>query len=111
MPYFKMTALNLKWAFSKPVTTRYPFEPRVAIPGSRGQIEFKQETCVYCNVCARRCPTGAIVVQRAQKRWTIDRLLCISCGYCVEVCPKKSLSLATAHPVPAITKDREYHGG
>ena len=110
MPYFKMTRVALKWAVSKPVTTRYPFEPRVAIPGSRGLLEFEKETCVYCNVCAKKCPTGAIVVRRAQKRWTIDRLLCISCGYCVEVCPKKSLSLTTAHGVPSVTKDREYHG-
>ncbi len=110
MPYFKMTALNLRWAVSKPVTTRYPFAPRVAIPGSRGRLEFTPENCVYCNVCAKKCPTGAIVVQRAQKRWSLDRLQCISCGFCVEVCPKKSLALATAHAAPALTKDREYHG-
>jgi len=31
MGYFKMTRVALKWAVSKPVTSRYPFEPRVAI--------------------------------------------------------------------------------
>jgi ech hydrogenase subunit F len=39
--------------------------------------------------------------------WAIDRLLCISCGYCVENCPKKSLALSTKHGVPTVTKDRE----
>ncbi len=111
MSYFKMAPLTLKWALRKPATTRYPFEPRAPIPGSRGQLAFRQETCVFCNVCAKKCPTGAIVVQRAHKRWTLDRLLCINCGYCVEVCPKKSLALTTAHGEPSITKDREYHGG
>lgn len=110
MGYFKMSRVALKWVVSKPVTTRYPFEPRVPIAGSRGLVEFERATCVYCNVCAKKCPTGAIVVRRADKRWTIDRLLCISCGYCVEVCPKKSLSLSTEHGAASVTKDREYHG-
>ena len=109
MAYFEMTRLALKWALRKPVTSRYPFEPRQALAGSRGSLTFAKETCVYCNVCAKKCPTGAIVVNRAQKRWMIDRLRCITCGYCVEACPKKSLQLATPHGSPAVTKDREVY--
>ena len=108
MPYFQMSKLALKWAFAKPATSRYPFEPRVPITGSRGRLVFTKDNCVYCTVCAKKCPTGALVVNRAQKKWAIDRLLCISCGYCVEACPKKSLELTPAHGVPSITKDREY---
>lgn len=107
MPYFKMSSLALGWAFKKPPTSLYPFEPRQAIAGSRGQLEFTKGTCVFCKVCAKKCPTGALTVNRDQKRWAIDRLLCITCGYCVEVCPKKSLSLSTGHLPPVITKDRE----
>ncbi len=108
MAYFEMTRLALKWAVKKPVTSRYPFEPRRALPGSRGRLAFNRDTCVYCTVCAKKCPTGALVVNRAQKKWGIDRLLCISCGYCAEACPKKSLSLTTAHGEPTVTKDREF---
>jgi ech hydrogenase subunit F len=107
MAYFEMSRLALKWALTKPATSRYPFEPRRAYPGSRGNLTFAKETCVYCTVCAKKCPTGALVVNRAQKKWMIDRLLCITCGYCVEACPKKSLALGTAHGSPAVTKDRE----
>jgi ech hydrogenase subunit F len=108
MAYFEMSKLALKWAFKKPVTTRYPFEPRLAIAGSRGRLVFTKDNCVYCAVCAKKCPTGALVINRAQKKWTIDRLMCISCGYCVELCPKKSLVLTTDHGVPSVTKDREH---
>jgi formate hydrogenlyase subunit 6/NADH:ubiquinone oxidoreductase subunit I len=107
MPYFQMSKLALKWAFTKPPTSRYPFEPRHPIPGSRGRLVFTKDNCVYCTVCAKKCPTGALVVVRAQKKWAIDRLLCIACGYCVEACPKKSLALVTAHNTPAVTKDWE----
>lgn len=109
MPYFAMSKLALRWAMKRPPTSRYPFEPRLALAGSRGRLVFTREHCVYCTVCAKKCPTGALAVNRAEKKWAIDRLLCISCAYCVEVCPKKSLQLSTAHGVPAVTKDREFY--
>ena len=107
MAYFAMTRLALKWALAKPPTTRYPFEPRHVIEGSRGILLFRRDTCVFCTVCAKKCPTGAIYVNRAEKKWGINRLLCITCGYCVEVCPKKSLTLGTDHARVTVTKDRE----
>lgn len=109
MAYFEMSRLALKWALTKPPTSRYPYEPRRVISGSRGQLVFTKENCVYCTVCAKKCPTGALTVIRAQKRWIIDRLRCISCGYCVEVCPKDSLALSTSHGTPAVTRDREFY--
>jgi formate hydrogenlyase subunit 6/NADH:ubiquinone oxidoreductase subunit I len=48
-------------------------------------------------------------VNRAEKKWAIDRLRCINCGYCVEACPKKSLEMTTSHGSPAVTRDREFH--
>jgi formate hydrogenlyase subunit 6/NADH:ubiquinone oxidoreductase subunit I len=107
MAYFEMSFLALKWALKKPPTTRYPFEPRLMIPGSRGQLVFTKENCVYCTVCAKKCPTGALTVNRAQKRWSIDRLRCINCGACVEHCPKDSLQLSVDHGIPTVTRDRE----
>jgi ech hydrogenase subunit F len=108
MPYFEMSRLALRWALAKPSTTRYPFEPRRALAGSRGSLVFTKDNCVYCTVCAKKCPTGALTVIRAQKQWAIDRLRCITCGYCIDACPKKSLTLATDHMVPTVTKDLEF---
>ena len=109
MPYFQMSRLALKWALTKPPTSRYPFEPRRHTAGSRGRLVFSRDNCVYCTVCAKKCPTGALTVNRAQKKWAIDRLLCITCGYCIEACPKKALALEPAHNVPAVTKDWECY--
>src|SRR5512140_1864152 len=109
MSYFEMSRIALKWALTKPPTSRYPFEPRQLIPGSRGRLVFTKDNCVYCTVCAKKCPTGALAVNRAKKHWTLDRLRCITCGYCVEACPKKSLALETAHPAAAVTKDVESY--
>lgn len=109
MGYFAMSKLVLKWAFMSPPTSRYPFEPRRLIAGSRGQLLFKQEHCVYCTVCAKKCPTAALRVLRAQKQWIIDRLRCIHCGACVEACPKHCLDLGPEHASPTVTRDREIH--
>jgi len=107
MSYFAMSRLALKWAVSRPATTRYPFEPRQALAGSRGSLEFQRDNCVFCTVCAKRCPTGALHVNRTKKQWSIDRLCCITCGLCVEICPKKSMALRVEHTVPTVTKDPE----
>ena len=108
MAYFEMSRLALKWAVKHPPTTRYPFRPRQPIPGSRGQLELDKGTCIYCTACAKKCPTGALLVNRPNKKFAIDRLRCISCGYCVEICPKGSLKLTTSHGTPAVTRDREF---
>ena len=109
MSYFGMSKLAMKWALTKPPTTRYPFEPRNPIAGSRGQLIFTKDNCIYCNICAKKCPADAILVNRAQKKWAVDRLRCITCGYCVDVCPKDSLKMVEGHGNPLVTRDREVH--
>ena len=47
--------------------------------------------CVYCTLCAKKCPAGAITVDRANKTWTLDEDKCIGCGTCHDVCPKKCI--------------------
>jgi formate hydrogenlyase subunit 6/NADH:ubiquinone oxidoreductase subunit I len=44
-------------------------------------------------MCARKCPANALTVTRQPKEWKFERFRCILCGYCVETCPKKCLSL------------------
>jgi ech hydrogenase subunit F len=107
MAHLEMHRLALKWAMNRPPTTRYPFRPRQAIAGSRGQLIFDPAKCTYCTACAKKCPTDAILVNRVKKTWAIDRLRCISCGYCIEFCTKGWLKLSESHGKPAVTRDRE----
>ena len=68
MAYFAMTKLALRWALTKPPTSRYPFEARRIIAGSRGRLVFTKDNCVYCTVCAKKCPTGALMVNHFAAR-------------------------------------------
>ena len=100
MAFYKITKLVLKSLFSKPATLMYPFVKRDFFVNTRGQVAIKISDCIFCSICAKKCPTGAIEVMRDEKTWSINRLLCISCGACVEQCPKKCLKLETFYSQP-----------
>ena len=57
-----------------------------------------------CGMCMRSCPPGAIEVKRAENTWTINRFDCVQCGYCVEKCPKKCLSIVPGYQEPGNAK-------
>lgn len=102
---FTKTALhNL---FSKPATRPYPQKPREYPERARGHIGIDIDTCVFCGLCSKKCPTGAITVDRAGKSWSIERFGCIQCGYCVESCNKKSLSMRQDYTKPAASKSTD----
>ena len=48
------------------------------------------ETCNACNICADRCPVGAIEVDAFA---TVDGDRCLGCGVCYPSCPTGSVSL------------------
>lgn len=93
--------------FSKPATRLYPQEPRVYPERTRGHVENDIDVCVFCGICSKKCPTGAIAVDRAAKSWSIKRFSCIQCGYCVASCPKKCLCMRPAYTQPAGEKGTE----
>jgi ech hydrogenase subunit F len=93
--------------FKKPVTVAYPNKPIEYSKVARGHIEIDIESCIFCGMCSRKCPTTAIEVDRNERTWEINRFCCIQCGCCVEVCPKKCLAMGAAQTPAAsvITKE------
>ena len=98
-----MAARALRNLFSRPATRRYPIEVREPFPGARGTLEFDLATCVFCGLCARRCPAAAITCSREDRYFAIEQLTCIACGVCVDVCNKDSLRLSL-HRRPVHTR-------
>lgn len=95
---FDMLGTIIKNVFSKPATRMYPQKPRQDFKNTRGSIDVKIEDCIFCGICARKCPPDALVVNRQEKSWEIDPYKCIICGACSDACPKKCIIVNEKYP-------------
>ena len=95
LPMMRRSLRNL---LSRPATRRYPSEVRPLFAGTRGSLEFDLDTCVFCGLCARRCPTVALTCSREDRFFAIEQLRCIACGVCIDLCNKDSLRMSEDAP-------------
>lgn len=107
MSVISLSRTILRNLFSKPATRLYPFEAREYPARTRGHIGIDIEACIHCGICSKKCPTGAITVNRDAKTWSIRRMGCIQCGACTEFCPKKCLSMQTPYTEPNAVKTED----
>lgn len=73
--------------FTKPKEEEKPAE------ASGGKPVLDAEKCVYCTLCAKKCPQEAIRVDRKEKLWELDEEKCVQCGICASACPKHALGM------------------
>ena len=93
MPFFSISKTLFGSLFSKPPTIALKDLNSHYAQRTRGHIENDIGACIFCGICQRKCPTGAIEVARKDGVWSIERLQCIQCDGCVEVCPTKCLHM------------------
>ena len=104
MGVMKMGGRLLSNLFHKPATEKYPAVPREYPKASRGHIEFDDSNCILCNICGKKCPTGAIHADKASRTVTIERMACVQCSYCVDSCPKHCLTMRPGYTPPDSSK-------
>lgn len=59
----------------------------------RGTVVRDEALCVFCGLCAKSCPMGAVTVHRETRTLAVDSQRCVRCGGCVKACPKKALHI------------------
>jgi ech hydrogenase subunit F len=99
---FKMTPTILRNFFFKRATRRYPYVVRPPFEGYRGELYNDIANCTFCTVCAVKCPSQCIKVDKKTGDWFCDPFACVYCGICVEACTAKCLHMkSTYRPVTA----------
>ena len=88
---FTFTSNILKNFLSQRATRRYPFETRSPFDGARGMLLNHIEKCNLCSICAVKCPSQCITVDRKASTWECDPFACVYCGICVDACPERAL--------------------
>ena len=48
-------------------------------------VILKEDKCVGCTNCVKRCPTEAIRIRNGKASIATER--CIDCGECIRICP------------------------
>ena len=102
---FTMTPHIFSNFIHKPATRNYPRTARPPFSDVRGRVVNRIEGCNFCGVCALKCPTACIEVERPLRRWVLYPHICIGCGVCVEVCPRHCLHQESAVGPPSNRKE------
>ncbi|MEZ4526407.1 MAG: 4Fe-4S binding protein [Desulfobacterales bacterium] len=101
---FNMTPNLIRNFLAERATRRHPFDVRPPFPGARGEIENSLETCIFCGVCAMKCPSQCLSVDKKAQTWEWNPFACVYCSICAESCPKQSLHQKTAYRKPVTEK-------
>jgi ech hydrogenase subunit F len=101
---FRMTPNIIENLFSAKATRLYPVKVRPPFVGFRGELYNIIEECSFCTVCAVKCPSSCIKVDRKQATWEYDPFTCVYCGICVEACTARSLHLKDQYRAPVNQK-------
>ena len=117
--------VTFKHMFRKKDTIQYPeqqhqFGERYRGVPSLVKDEDGREKCVACYMCQWVCPPLAITIDAAEypkdhplhqiekfpKRFDINMLRCIFCGYCEEACPVDAIKLGPEYELADFERQR-----
>lgn len=101
------------------ITLQYPEEKMEMPERSRGIVvllsdhETGELNCTGCLLCAKACPTAAIIIdaprdenkKRVMRGFSVDNGLCCFCGLCEEACSFSALKMATKYEFSTMTKE------
>lgn len=94
MKYPKLRELReaITSLFSRPYTSKFPYEVHVPAKRFRGKPEYSNEGCIACTACSLVCPVRAIefrdvvTKEKATRKMILHLDECHYCGQCSALC-------------------------
>ena len=103
--FLRMSRTIIESLTKKPFCKMYPVIPPKLYKKTRGCVKNDASKCTLCTLCDKKCPTGAIKVDRANSKWEINHYQCILCNECVINCKPASLTMKNQYAAPATKKE------
>ena len=110
MSGFKLGKMTFGSLFKKPETVLYPVVKPEPPAGLKGHVAVDVSTCILCSLCVKRCPCGAIEVDKKARTWAIDHFRCVQCGSYETVSRQKRVHTFTIPEQPKAAPKREDAG-
>jgi formate hydrogenlyase subunit 6/NADH:ubiquinone oxidoreductase subunit I len=95
-----MTPNIIRNLLRKKATRRYPRDIRPAFGNVRGALFNDIAKCTFCGICAIKCPSQCITVDKNARTWVYDLFACVFCGICADICPAESLHQQSEYRLP-----------
>jgi NADH-quinone oxidoreductase subunit I len=101
------------------ITIQYPEQKWTMPERSRGIVvllsdkETGELNCTACMLCAKACPTGAIIIdaprdenkKRHLNSFVVDHGICCFCGLCEEACNFCAIKMTPKYEFSTVTKE------
>ena len=82
---------------------------QAAVPGAGFARMSVSNACTACSVCARVCPTGALVMRQNEEQFelSLNSASCMNCGLCITLCEAGALQPDEAPTFAALLVNQE----
>jgi ech hydrogenase subunit F len=108
---FKMTPTIMRNFVGKRATRRYPYVIRPPFENARGASYNDLPTGHFGGICAVKCPSQCITVDKKAATWSCNPSACVYCGVCAESCPSGSLQQKRDYRRPVQEKEMIFLRG